>query len=72
MEISFIHMQILVHLHERLRPRTHFETETKGNSEIAKITYLKIHAHWVLSTLGVCRSCDVCHSHVACFLFIYF
>ena len=44
MEISFIHMQILVHLHvnqtnfhnyERLRTRTRFETEAKGNLEIA-------------------------------------
>ena len=43
MENSFIHTQILVHLHvnktnfhiKRLRTRTRFETEAKGNSEIA-------------------------------------
>ena len=41
MEISFIYMQILVHLHvnktnfHRLCTRTHFETEAKYNSEIA-------------------------------------
>ena len=43
MEISFIHMQILVHLHvnktsfhmKGWRTKTRFETEAKGNSEIA-------------------------------------
>ena len=43
METSFILTQILVHLHvnktyfpyERLRSGTRFETEAKGNSEIA-------------------------------------
>ena len=45
-KISFIHMQILFHLHEnktnfpyeRLRTRTHFETEVKHNFEITYST----------------------------------
>ena len=45
MENSFIHTQILVHLHvnktnfhiESLRTRTRFETEAKGNLEIASL-----------------------------------
>ena len=38
MEISFIHMEMNQHLYvnkTKLRTWTHFETEAKGNSEIA-------------------------------------